>query len=109
EHAALGEVGLIGDEDVADPIGIRDFVDVLRPELEMDKIAVFSLGIEQELGGVAAEFGEDSEEGSSTEKGWGCGGGRHVSFSVYGLGSFGNFSCVFSRADWRPRRCWKAL
>ena len=103
EDAALDEVGLMGDEDVADPVGMGDFIHRLGAELEVDQIAVGALGSLEELGGFAAEPGEDAEDGWSFEHGGlGSGGGEHTSFSVYGVGSFGNFGLL-------ERSCCKCL
>jgi hypothetical protein len=44
QKAALGEIGLMGDQNVLDPIGIADQVDILRAKAEMDEFTMVAGG-----------------------------------------------------------------
>src|ERR1700722_8364390 len=61
EKTALGEVGLIGDQDIFDPFGIADQVDVLRAQTKMDEIAMIAGEALQELGRILTELGKYAE------------------------------------------------
>jgi hypothetical protein len=62
EHPALGEIGLVGDQDVADPIGMAHQVGVLPGELHVGQVAVGARDFEQVTGRVLAEARQDTEQ-----------------------------------------------
>ncbi len=69
EKTALGEVGLMGDQDIFDPFGIADQIDVLRAQAKMDQVAMIAGQALQELGRIFAELRQDTEYGKSFAQG----------------------------------------
>jgi len=55
QAAALDEVGVVGDQHIANVVGVIEQVDVLPPELQAHDVAVFASKRRKEAQGIAAK------------------------------------------------------
>ena len=62
QHAALLELVLVGDQNVADRVGMAQVVDVLAAQRKIDDVAVLARHLFEKLGRVLAELGQNADE-----------------------------------------------
>src|SRR5580698_7733461 len=65
QKTALGEICLIGDQDVFDPIGLGDQVHVLGAQTKMNQVAVIAREALQKLRCIPPKLREHAENGKS--------------------------------------------
>ena len=62
QHAALLELVLVGDQDVADGVGMAHVIDVLAAQRKIDDVAVLAGQFFEKPGGILAKFGQNADE-----------------------------------------------
>ena len=68
QKTALGEICLIGDQDVFDPIRIADEVNILRAQTVMHQIAMIACEALQKLRRIFTKLREHTDDGKSSTK-----------------------------------------
>ncbi len=65
QPAGLDEIPMVGDENVANQVGVIELIHMLRADAKMSDVAEFTSQLRQKAGRIAAKFQEAPHKGES--------------------------------------------